>query len=99
MPTTFTNQPKTATGLTWDEATMSWDSQTGTWDYPISFAPQPRSSTTFTNQSRSSGTLFSETLMSTLESSTFDDDYIGTPIKDRTFNDLIYTQWANQTKS
>ena len=97
--TTFINQPKTPTGLTWDEATMTWNQAEGTWDYSNDFTPQTKNTTTFTNQSKNSGQTFADVVISNVAPSTFNDAYEVIPIKDRTFNDVVGTLWANQTKN
>ena len=34
MPSTGTNESKTGSAITWDEAMDTWDESTGTWDSP-----------------------------------------------------------------
>jgi hypothetical protein len=50
----FVNQDFGGASRTWDGATESWDDNNGTWNDPsIGFTNQSKSSTSFTNQTKS----------------------------------------------
>ena len=49
----LTNEPKTGSTVTWDEAFTTWDEATGTWDNPGTPArKESQNSTPLTNESQ-----------------------------------------------
>jgi hypothetical protein len=50
--TSFANQAKGASSITWDQANLTWDQAQGTWDNPFEWNNRTKDATSFSNQTK-----------------------------------------------